>query len=153
MQVTLLWEDQTRRHLLASTRLYFLPEDTPKGRTREHGEVGQRSQAGRRTPPPAWEDPSVICLLFLLLIQTCLQYTTVYFIHYKSFIIIPYSSQWFFCMCTYFCLDWILICPEHQLSFHELGQVLDFFKVCWHGMMISLRNRYLHYERRNDTIE
>lgn len=38
-QVTLLWEDQTRRHLLASARLYFLPEDTPKGRTREHGEV------------------------------------------------------------------------------------------------------------------
>uniref|UniRef100_A0A665T4H2 Zgc:77151 n=1 Tax=Echeneis naucrates TaxID=173247 RepID=A0A665T4H2_ECHNA len=37
-EVTLLWEDQTQRHLLASTRLYFLPEDTPKGRTREHGE-------------------------------------------------------------------------------------------------------------------
>ncbi|XP_059207312.1 uncharacterized protein zgc:77151 [Centropristis striata] len=37
-EVTLLWEDQTRRHLLASTRLYFLPEDTPKGRTTEHGE-------------------------------------------------------------------------------------------------------------------
>ncbi|XP_040908438.1 AT-rich interactive domain-containing protein 5B [Toxotes jaculatrix] len=37
-EVTLLWEDQTRRHLLASARLYFLPEDTPKGRTREHGE-------------------------------------------------------------------------------------------------------------------
>uniref|UniRef100_A0A3Q2TG47 Zgc:77151 n=1 Tax=Fundulus heteroclitus TaxID=8078 RepID=A0A3Q2TG47_FUNHE len=37
-EVTLLWEDQARRHLLASTRLYFLPEDTPKGRTREHGE-------------------------------------------------------------------------------------------------------------------
>ncbi|KAM9348561.1 AT-rich interactive domain-containing protein 5B, partial [Symphorus nematophorus] len=37
-EVTLLWEDQTRRHLLASTRLYFLPEDTPRGRTREHGE-------------------------------------------------------------------------------------------------------------------
>lgn len=47
VQVTLLWEDQTRRHLLASTRLYFLPEDTPKGRTREHGEVGQRSQDHR----------------------------------------------------------------------------------------------------------
>ncbi|XP_026184559.1 AT-rich interactive domain-containing protein 5B [Mastacembelus armatus] len=37
-EVTLLWEDQARRHLLASARLYFLPEDTPKGRTREHGE-------------------------------------------------------------------------------------------------------------------
>ncbi|XP_023263426.1 AT-rich interactive domain-containing protein 5B-like [Seriola lalandi dorsalis] len=37
-EVTLLWEDQTRHHLLASARLYFLPEDTPKGRTREHGE-------------------------------------------------------------------------------------------------------------------
>lgn len=37
-EVTLLWEDQTRRHLLASARLYFLPEDTPKGRTSEHGE-------------------------------------------------------------------------------------------------------------------
>ncbi|KAM7374044.1 hypothetical protein PAMP_006721 [Pampus punctatissimus] len=37
-EVTLLWEDQTQRHLLASARLYFLPEDTPKGRTREHGE-------------------------------------------------------------------------------------------------------------------
>ncbi|KAJ7997052.1 hypothetical protein DPEC_G00224920 [Dallia pectoralis] len=37
-EVTLLWEDQVQRHLLASSRLYFLPEDTPKGRTREHGE-------------------------------------------------------------------------------------------------------------------
>ncbi|KAF7654075.1 hypothetical protein LDENG_00074880, partial [Lucifuga dentata] len=37
-EVMLLWEDQTQRHLLASARLYFLPEDTPKGRTREHGE-------------------------------------------------------------------------------------------------------------------
>ncbi|XP_015239097.1 PREDICTED: AT-rich interactive domain-containing protein 5B-like [Cyprinodon variegatus] len=37
-EVTLLWEDQARHHLLASTRLYFLPEDTPKGRTKEHGE-------------------------------------------------------------------------------------------------------------------
>ncbi|XP_061754772.1 AT-rich interactive domain-containing protein 5B [Nerophis ophidion] len=37
-EVTLLWEDQTQHHLLASTRLYFLPEDTPKGRNREHGE-------------------------------------------------------------------------------------------------------------------
>ncbi|XP_038550811.1 AT-rich interactive domain-containing protein 5B-like, partial [Micropterus salmoides] len=37
-ELTLLWEDQTRQHLLASARLYFLPEDTPKGRTREHGE-------------------------------------------------------------------------------------------------------------------
>lgn len=37
-EVTLLWEEQSRRHLLASARLYFLPEDTPKGRTREHGE-------------------------------------------------------------------------------------------------------------------
>ncbi|XP_061659787.1 AT-rich interactive domain-containing protein 5B [Syngnathoides biaculeatus] len=37
-EVTLLWEDKAQRHLLASARLYFLPEDTPKGRTREHGE-------------------------------------------------------------------------------------------------------------------
>ncbi|XP_041749916.1 AT-rich interactive domain-containing protein 5B-like isoform X2 [Coregonus clupeaformis] len=38
IQVTLLWEDQAQHHLLASSTLYFLPEDTPKGRTREHGE-------------------------------------------------------------------------------------------------------------------
>lgn len=50
MQVTLLWEDQTQRHLLASTRLYFLPEDTPKGRTGEHGEVGERSRGNGREP-------------------------------------------------------------------------------------------------------
>lgn len=52
-QVTLLWEDQTRRHLLASTRLYFLPEDTPKGRTKEHGEVGAtfRSRTSTEYPP------------------------------------------------------------------------------------------------------
>lgn len=37
-EVTLLWEEQTQRHPLASARLYFLPEDTPKGRTRDHGE-------------------------------------------------------------------------------------------------------------------
>ncbi|XP_023675315.2 uncharacterized protein [Paramormyrops kingsleyae] len=37
-ELTLLWEDQAQRHLLSSSRLYFLPEDTPKGRTGEHGE-------------------------------------------------------------------------------------------------------------------
>ncbi|KAJ8266841.1 hypothetical protein GJAV_G00135290 [Gymnothorax javanicus] len=37
-ELTLLWEDRAQRHLLASARLYFLPEDTPKGRTSEHGE-------------------------------------------------------------------------------------------------------------------
>ncbi|KAM8834473.1 uncharacterized protein ACB058_016067 [Synchiropus picturatus] len=37
-EVTLLWEERTQHHLLASARLYYLPEDTPKGRTREHGE-------------------------------------------------------------------------------------------------------------------
>ncbi|XP_026099093.1 AT-rich interactive domain-containing protein 5B-like isoform X2 [Carassius auratus] len=37
-EVTLLWEDQTQHCLLASSRLYFLPEDTPKGRAVEHGE-------------------------------------------------------------------------------------------------------------------
>ncbi|XP_034033735.1 uncharacterized protein zgc:77151 isoform X2 [Thalassophryne amazonica] len=37
-EVILLWEDQTEHQPLASTRLYFLPEDTPKGRNREHGE-------------------------------------------------------------------------------------------------------------------
>lgn len=37
-EVTLLWEERTQHHLLASARLYYLPENTPKGRTREHGE-------------------------------------------------------------------------------------------------------------------
>ncbi|MGH0139886.1 UNVERIFIED_CONTAM: hypothetical protein FKN15_076423 [Acipenser sinensis] len=37
-ELTLLWEDQAQHHLLASSRLYFLPEDTPKGRSGEHGE-------------------------------------------------------------------------------------------------------------------
>ncbi|XP_060746947.1 AT-rich interactive domain-containing protein 5B [Tachysurus vachellii] len=37
-EITLLWEDQRQRHPLASSRLYYLPEDTPKGRTKEHGE-------------------------------------------------------------------------------------------------------------------
>ncbi|KAI1903569.1 hypothetical protein AGOR_G00028530 [Albula goreensis] len=37
-ELALLWEDRVQRHLLASSRLYFLPEDTPKGRTGEHGE-------------------------------------------------------------------------------------------------------------------
>lgn len=38
-ELALLWEDRAQRHLLASSRLYYLPEDTPRGRTREHGEV------------------------------------------------------------------------------------------------------------------
>ncbi|TSP68525.1 AT-rich interactive domain-containing protein 5B [Bagarius yarrelli] len=37
-EITLLWEDQRQRHPLASSRLYYLPEDTPKGRSKEHGE-------------------------------------------------------------------------------------------------------------------
>lgn len=41
-EITLLWEDQRQRHPLASSRLYYLPEDTPKGRTKEHGEVNKQ---------------------------------------------------------------------------------------------------------------
>ncbi|XP_028668747.1 AT-rich interactive domain-containing protein 5B [Erpetoichthys calabaricus] len=37
-EIALLWEDQEQHYPLASCRLYFLPEDTPKGRSREHGE-------------------------------------------------------------------------------------------------------------------
>ncbi|XP_053188123.1 AT-rich interactive domain-containing protein 5B [Scomber japonicus] len=38
-EVTLLWEDQTQRTPAGpALDFYFLPEDTPKGRTREHGE-------------------------------------------------------------------------------------------------------------------
>ncbi|KAG2455939.1 ARI5B protein, partial [Polypterus senegalus] len=37
-EIALLWEDQEQQYPLASCRLYFLPEDTPKGRSREHGE-------------------------------------------------------------------------------------------------------------------
>jgi len=34
-----LWEERTSRQLLSSSKLYFLPEDTPQGRNSDHGEV------------------------------------------------------------------------------------------------------------------
>ncbi|KAL2083533.1 hypothetical protein ACEWY4_021306 [Coilia grayii] len=37
-ELQLLWEERTTKHLLSSSKLYFLPEDTPAGRTVNHGE-------------------------------------------------------------------------------------------------------------------
>eukprot|EP00079_Xenopus_tropicalis_P016679 XP_004915857.1 PREDICTED: AT-rich interactive domain-containing protein 5B isoform X2 [Xenopus tropicalis] len=37
-ELQLLWEERTSRQLLSSSKLYFLPEDTPKGRNSNHGE-------------------------------------------------------------------------------------------------------------------
>ncbi|KAJ8013913.1 hypothetical protein DPEC_G00034760 [Dallia pectoralis] len=37
-ELQLLWEERTTKQLLSSSKLYFLPEDTPLGRTVGHGE-------------------------------------------------------------------------------------------------------------------
>ncbi|XP_028817546.1 AT-rich interactive domain-containing protein 5B isoform X2 [Denticeps clupeoides] len=37
-ELQLLWEERTSGQLLSSSKLYFLPEDTPQGRTVSHGE-------------------------------------------------------------------------------------------------------------------
>uniref|UniRef100_G3P8U6 AT-rich interaction domain 5B n=1 Tax=Gasterosteus aculeatus TaxID=69293 RepID=G3P8U6_GASAC len=37
-ELQLLWEERTSKQLLSSSKLYFLPEDTPQGRTVIHGE-------------------------------------------------------------------------------------------------------------------
>ncbi|XP_024065419.2 AT-rich interactive domain-containing protein 5B isoform X1 [Terrapene carolina triunguis] len=37
-ELQLLWEERTTRQLLSSSKLYFLPEDTPQGRNSDHGE-------------------------------------------------------------------------------------------------------------------
>ncbi|XP_056147262.1 AT-rich interactive domain-containing protein 5B-like [Lampris incognitus] len=37
-EVQLLWEERTSKQLLSSSKLYFLPENTPQGRTANHGE-------------------------------------------------------------------------------------------------------------------
>lgn len=42
-ELQLLWMDKNSEQVLASLRLYFLPENTPEGRL-EHGEVSHRSK-------------------------------------------------------------------------------------------------------------
>ncbi|CAH2322248.1 AT-rich interactive domain-containing 5B isoform X1 [Pelobates cultripes] len=37
-ELQLLWEERTSKQLLSSSKLYFLPEDTPLGRNSDHGE-------------------------------------------------------------------------------------------------------------------
>lgn len=37
-ELQLLWEERTSKQLLSSSKLYFLPEDTPLGRSTDHGE-------------------------------------------------------------------------------------------------------------------
>uniref|UniRef100_A0A8C2DRV9 AT-rich interactive domain-containing protein 5B n=1 Tax=Cyprinus carpio TaxID=7962 RepID=A0A8C2DRV9_CYPCA len=37
-ELQLLWEERTTKQLLSSSKLYFLPEDTPQGRNVTHGE-------------------------------------------------------------------------------------------------------------------
>lgn len=38
-ELQLLWEEMTNHQLLSSSKLYFLPEDTPQGRSASHGQV------------------------------------------------------------------------------------------------------------------
>ncbi|XP_067000975.2 AT-rich interactive domain-containing protein 5B-like isoform X1 [Anabrus simplex] len=38
-ELQLLWIDKNSEQVLASLRLYFLPENTPEGRSDDHGEV------------------------------------------------------------------------------------------------------------------
>ncbi|XP_049789439.1 AT-rich interactive domain-containing protein 5B-like [Schistocerca nitens] len=38
-ELQLLWMDKNSEQVLASLRLYFLPENTPEGRSDDHGEV------------------------------------------------------------------------------------------------------------------
>lgn len=38
-ELQLLWEERTSKQLLSSSKLYFLPENTPLGRSVSHGEV------------------------------------------------------------------------------------------------------------------
>lgn len=40
-ELQLLWDDRNSDQLLSSTRLYFLPEQTPDGRLSSHGEVSR----------------------------------------------------------------------------------------------------------------
>lgn len=42
-ELQLLWEERTSKQLLSSSKLYFLPEDTPQGRSVSHGEVSMSS--------------------------------------------------------------------------------------------------------------
>ncbi|KAM8923874.1 AT-rich interactive domain-containing protein 5B isoform 2-T2 [Pelodytes ibericus] len=37
-ELQLLWEERTSKQLLSSSKLYFLPEDTPQGRNSDHGQ-------------------------------------------------------------------------------------------------------------------
>ncbi|KAM9325671.1 AT-rich interactive domain-containing protein 5B [Gastrophryne carolinensis] len=37
-ELQLLWEERTSKQLLSSSKLYFLPQDTPQGRSGDHGE-------------------------------------------------------------------------------------------------------------------
>lgn len=38
-ELQLLWEDKNSEQVLSSLRLYFLPENTPEGRSDDQGEV------------------------------------------------------------------------------------------------------------------
>lgn len=55
-ELQLLWEERTSRQLLSSAKLYFLPEDTPQGRTSDHGEVVNA------TPAPPFPAPVPTCM-------------------------------------------------------------------------------------------
>ncbi|TSK14561.1 AT-rich interactive domain-containing protein 5B [Bagarius yarrelli] len=61
-ELQLLWEERTTKQLLSSSKLYFLPEDTPQGRTVTHGEVNNSigEQAGGQICGDlgnSWHDP------------------------------------------------------------------------------------------------
>ncbi|KAK9400529.1 AT-rich interactive domain-containing protein 5B [Crotalus adamanteus] len=78
-ELQLLWEERSSRQLLSSSKLYFLPEDTPQGRRSDHGEVGAPRlsprerrggvagkgglPAGRQHPRERrWASPGTVCM-------------------------------------------------------------------------------------------
>lgn len=75
-ELQLLWEERTTKQLLSSSKLYFLPEDTPLGRTVSHGEVITFKHS---------VDTSMWHFLHSLVIRciTCMHYVIATLIHRK----------------------------------------------------------------------
>lgn len=69
-ELQLLWEERTTKQLLSSSKLYFLPEDTPQGRNVTHGEVMSHVFPAFFSLSP-WRAPSPSRCVFIVL---CMKY-------------------------------------------------------------------------------
>lgn len=113
-ELQLLWEERTSKQLLSSSKLYFLPEDTPQGRTVTHGEVGIIT---------SWR--LLVFWLFFPVFAVCVCLRD--YLALNTHIHCIKSWQWTCSLHVYWCWHWCIRAARGDLTYSGICSAVFFF--------------------------